>query len=161
MTANWQTTPCNTTNALALPSTAPFSNCTNQQSASMCLIRWVIHYNACTAIGKFCPLLMVQIRRAEHGGHIPGAVNLTRKALRDAETGLLKPLPEQRQMFEAAGVDCSGNNTQQIFTYCNGGVASCSLMLALDRLGLGKQSRNYDGSWNEWGNDLQLPVETG
>lgn len=104
-------------------------------------------------------LPFVQVRRAEHGGHIPGAVNLTRKALRDDSTGLLRPLHEQRQMFEAAGVDCSGNGSQQIFTYCNGGVASCSLMLALDRLGLGKQSANYDGSWNEWGNDLQLPVE--
>ncbi|DBB13749.1 TPA: hypothetical protein ACH3X3_000757 [Trebouxia sp. C0006] len=102
-----------------------------------------------------------EVKRAERGGHIPGAVNISRKSLLDKSTGLLRPLQDQRQVFEDAGVDCSGNGSQQIYTYCNGGVASCSLALALDRLGLGQNCANYDGSWNEWGNELQLPVQTG
>jgi thiosulfate/3-mercaptopyruvate sulfurtransferase len=101
------------------------------------------------------------VKRAERGGHIPGAVNISRKSLLDKSTGLLRPLQDQRQVFEDAGVDCSGNGSQQIYTYCNGGVASCSLALALDRLGLGQNCANYDGSWNEWGNELQFPVQTG
>ena len=102
-----------------------------------------------------------QVKRAERGGHIPGAINISRKSLLDKSTGLLRPLQDQRQVFEEAGVDCSGESSQQIYTYCNGGVASCSLALALHRLGLGEQTANYDGSWNEWGNELQLPIETG
>ncbi|KAL3136963.1 hypothetical protein ABBQ32_006565 [Trebouxia sp. C0010 RCD-2024] len=102
-----------------------------------------------------------QVKRAERGGHIPGAVNISRKSLLDKSTGLLRPLQDQREVFQQAGVDCSGKGSQQIYTYCNGGVASCSLALALHRLGLGDQTANYDGSWNEWGNELQLPVVTG
>ena len=103
----------------------------------------------------------VQVKRAERGGHIPGAVNVSRKSLLDKSTGLLRSLEDQREVFQQAGVDCSGKSSQQIYMYCNGGVASCSLALALHRLGLGDQTANYDGSWNEWGNELQLPVETG
>ena len=99
------------------------------------------------------------MKRAERGGHIPGAVNISRKSLLDKSTGLLRPLQDQKQVFEKAGVDMG--NDQQIYTYCNGGVASCSLALALHRLGLGDRTANYDGSWNEWGNELSLPVQTG
>lgn len=103
----------------------------------------------------------LQVKRAERGGHIPGAISVSRKSLLDKSTGLLRPLQDQKQVFERAGIDCSGDGSQQICTYCNGGVASCSLALALHRLGLGEKCANYDGSWNEWGNELQLPVQTG
>ena len=43
--------------------------------------------------------------------------------------------------------------------YCNGGVAATVVLFNLARLGY-TDSANYDGSWNEWGNRPDLPVDT-
>jgi len=57
-----------------------------------------------------------------------------------------------------------------VIAYCNGGVASTVALFLLFQLrqlevataehGAGYGSwANYDGSWNEWGNDESAPVE--
>jgi thiosulfate/3-mercaptopyruvate sulfurtransferase len=95
------------------------------------------------------------IRRGLRGGHIPGAVNLPREALIQPD-GRFRPSEELQSAVEKAGI----KPTQRIIAYCNGGVAATVVLFALSLLGYASLA-NYDGSWNEWGNRLDLPVEQG
>ncbi len=110
------------------------------------------------------PWLLDVRRRAEHtgeevraarGGHIPGAVNvLWKDALRDDWT--LKDPDEIEEMYASAGF---GPETRTI-TYCQAGVRAAFTHLVLTALGH-SDVRTYDGSWEEWGNDADLPVVHG
>ncbi len=87
-------------------------------------------------------------------GHIPGAINLPREELIDPNTGTFRSNEALRQAFEDAQISAD----QHVIAYCNGGVAATTVLFSLAMLGY-PHLTNYDGSWNEWGQRHDLPVE--
>ena len=91
--------------------------------------------------------------RAARGGAIPGAVHLEWVHNLDPR-GRFKPAAELRQMYQHLGV----TPDKEIITYCQGGYRGAHCYLALKLLGY-PNVRNYLGSWREWGDRLDLPIE--
>jgi thiosulfate/3-mercaptopyruvate sulfurtransferase len=92
--------------------------------------------------------------RAKRGGHIPGTVNIDWvRNLTTDEIKTFRPAPELRKIYEAAGV----TPDKDIIVHCQTGVRAAHTVFTLTLLGY-NQLRNYDGSWQEWGNRPDLPI---
>ncbi len=91
---------------------------------------------------------------AQRGGHIPGAVNIPWSQAVDEETGRFKGPDELEALYGAAG---AGPDTETI-AYCRIGERSSHTWFALHEI-LGWPTRNYDGSWTEYGNLVNAPIE--
>lgn len=91
--------------------------------------------------------------RAKRGGAIPGAVHLewTNNLRPD---GTYKSPEELKAMYEALGV----TPDREVVTYCQGGYRAAHTYLALRLAGF-PRVRNFTGSWKEWGDREDLPVE--
>lgn len=94
------------------------------------------------------------VRRPGRPGHIPGALNIPREEIIDSETGTFRDNEDLTRVFSHAHV----LPQQHIVAYCNGGVAATTILFSLAMLGYPSLT-NYDGSWNEWGERQDLPVE--
>ena len=94
--------------------------------------------------------------RAVRGGHIPGAVNMDWTMAIDQDRNLrFKSEDALRDMLGALGV----TPDKEVITHCQTHHRSAHTYMVLKSLGFSK-IRGYDGSWSEWGNDADTPIET-
>ena len=91
--------------------------------------------------------------RAARGGHIPGAVNLDWTAAMDAQRRF-QPDAVLRELFEARGV----TPDKEVIVYCQTHHRSAHTYWVLRYLGY-PTVRGYAGSWSDWGNHPDLPIE--
>lgn len=92
---------------------------------------------------------------AQRGGHIPGAVNIDWLDLMDpANHHRLKPLAELEQTLAAVGL----SKDKTIATHCQSHHRSGLSWLVMKLLNY-TNILAYHGSWSEWGNREDTPVE--
>ena len=93
---------------------------------------------------------------AQRGGHIPTAASIPwAQAVRD--DGTFKPADELRALYESKGVTVD----KDVTAYCRIGERSAHTWFVLRELLGYPEVRNYDGSWTEWGNLVDVPIEKG
>jgi thiosulfate/3-mercaptopyruvate sulfurtransferase len=99
--------------------------------------------------GEYCGTTV----RAARGGCIPGAVHVewTRNVGPD---GRFKPVADLRAMYDEAGV----TPDREVVTYCQGAYRAAHAHVALRYLGF-PRVRTYLGSWKEWGDRGDVPVQ--
>lgn len=95
-----------------------------------------------------------QNRRAARGGHIPGAVNVEWTET-TAAPNVLKPEDELRELYESRDV----TPDKEVIVHCQLGVRAAHTWFVLKHVLGYSNVKNYDGSWAEWGNRPDLPIE--
>ena len=93
---------------------------------------------------------------AMKAGHIPRAESIPwAQAVQD--DGTFKPAPELRELYASKGITAD----RDVIAYCRIGERSSHTWFVLSELLGYSNVRNYDGSWTEWGNLVDVPIEKG
>jgi thiosulfate/3-mercaptopyruvate sulfurtransferase len=71
------------------------------------------------------------------------------------ENGAFKPAAELKALYEGEGIA----RDSHIIAYCRIGERSSHTWFVLTYLLGYPKVRNYDGSWTEWGNLVDAPIE--
>jgi thiosulfate/3-mercaptopyruvate sulfurtransferase len=96
-----------------------------------------------------------EARRAERAGHIPGAVNFDWvNAIDQARHLRLKPAEELKRTLSGLGV----TPDKEVIAYCQTHHRSAHTYIVLKSLDY-PRVRGYPGSWSEWGNSPETPIE--
>jgi thiosulfate/3-mercaptopyruvate sulfurtransferase len=91
---------------------------------------------------------------AQRGGHIPGALNIPWSQAVN-EDGTFKSPEELKRLYESKGI----TSNKEVITYCRIGERSSHTWFVLKYLLGYPNVKNYDGSWTEWGNMIDNPIE--
>ncbi|MEX0732916.1 MAG: sulfurtransferase [Aquisalimonadaceae bacterium] len=95
--------------------------------------------------------------RAARGGHIPGAANLNWTDTLDPDNNnRFRPAGELLRMLQERGI----TPDREVITHCQTHHRSALTWVVLKLLGF-ERARGYPGSWSEWGNAEDTPVERG
>ena len=91
---------------------------------------------------------------ATRGGHIPGAASIPWSKATN-EDGTFKSPAELKQLYQGQGI----TPEKDVIAYCRIGERSSHTWFVLTYLLGYPNVRNYDGSWTEWGNLVNAPIE--
>ena len=93
-------------------------------------------------------------RFSERAGHIPGAIHMEWTEMMDQPNNMrLKPVETIREMLKQRGI----KDGQEVIAYCQTHHRSALSWFVLDLLGY--RARGYEGSWSDWGNRADTPIE--
>jgi thiosulfate/3-mercaptopyruvate sulfurtransferase len=93
---------------------------------------------------------------AQRGGHIPTAKSIP-WAQAVGDDGTFKSADALRELYGGKGVTAD----KQVTAYCRIGERSAHTWFVLRELLGYPDVRNYDGSWTEWGNLVDVPIAKG
>ena len=93
---------------------------------------------------------------ALRGGHIPGAKNVPWSTAVNANDGTFKSREELQKIYQQ-GLGLKPDDP--VIAYCRIGERSSHTWFALTYLLGFSNVKNYDGSWTEWGNLVNVPIE--
>jgi thiosulfate/3-mercaptopyruvate sulfurtransferase len=91
---------------------------------------------------------------ATRGGHIPGAASIPWSKATN-EDGTFKSPGELKQLYQNQGI----TSEKKVIAYCRIGERSSHTWFVLTYLLGYPDVRNYDGSWTEWGNLVNAPID--